>query len=275
MRLRDVLEYWLLEQTADPAASRALRRWNKEAKKLRRALQPVRDADVYLACIDGLRASLTAAPDEESKLSPRCRREIDELESWLKKRRQKRIDQLMAVIENRGERLSRLNREIEAVLAPHMPSQAGSMSKAALRIFAALGNDFPVLDSTNLHEYRKRLKPALYLAEISAKNDPAGERMAATFRKIHLATGEWHDWQTLTLKAERILSRHDRQDGLIPVLEKLTEAAMQKALGLCKRSAARLLRGSDEAPLYSQKKPVVSEPGCRPSSELRFLKISS
>jgi len=46
----------------------------KEAKKLRRALQPVRDTDVYLAKLDGLRAFPNGATDGKPQLSSRCLR---------------------------------------------------------------------------------------------------------------------------------------------------------------------------------------------------------
>lgn len=48
LRLQVALERSLLEQTPEPATLRAFKRWSREGKKLRRALEPIRDADVYL-----------------------------------------------------------------------------------------------------------------------------------------------------------------------------------------------------------------------------------
>jgi hypothetical protein len=47
LHLRALLEFAQQEQLLDSKATRAFKRWKQEAKKLRRALQPVRDADVY------------------------------------------------------------------------------------------------------------------------------------------------------------------------------------------------------------------------------------
>jgi CHAD domain-containing protein len=167
---------------------------------------------------------------------------MDKLESRLKQRRKAGIHRLMAFIDVRGNRLSRLSKEMEAALVPRMSSKVLSTGEAALGIFAGLASEFPHLDSANLHTYRKRLKPALYLAEISATADPLAGRLAAAFRKIHLAVGEWHDWQALARKASRVFPGHARQDGLVPVLETLADGALQRALGLCRRSGARFLK---------------------------------
>lgn len=266
LRLRVALEY-RLEQAPDATAARAFKRWNKEGRMLRRALEPVRDADVYLARLDGLRDTLGGAPDGEPKLSPRCLREMDKLESRLKHQRQAGIDKLMAVIDARGKRLSRLSKEMEVALAPRMPSRVRSTAQAALRIFAELASKLPDLDSANLHAYRKRLKPALYLAEISAAADPLAGRLAAAFRKIHLAAGEWHDWQALALEAGRVLPGHARQDSLVPVLETLADGALQRALGLFRRAAARFLKSAGAVRPSPRRKPVAADPGCHPCDE--------
>jgi hypothetical protein len=253
---------------------RAFRRWNKEGKRLRRSLQPVRDADVYLARLGGFRASLIAARNGEAKFSPRCLRQIDKLEGRLKQRRRRGIDRLIAVLDARGKRLYRRSREMEATLTPLLSSRTGSTAPAALRILAGLAIEFPALDSANLHAFRKRLKPALYLAAISAPVDPLSGRLAAAFKKIHLAAGEWHDWQTLVLEARRILPGHSRKDGLIPMLETLTEETLQRALDLCRRFEAELLKGEGEILSSSQRKPVAAVPHHHPGIELPFLKAS-
>jgi hypothetical protein len=142
LRLRVALEY-RLEQAPDATAARAFKRWNKEGRMLRRALEPVRDADVYLARLDGLRDSLGGAPDSRPKLSPHCLREMDKLEGRLEQRRQTGIDELMAVIDARGKRLRRLSKEMEVALAHRMSSRVLSTRQEALRIFGELAREFP------------------------------------------------------------------------------------------------------------------------------------
>jgi hypothetical protein len=187
---------------------------------------------------------------------------MDKLANRLKQRRQAGIDKLMALLEARGKRLNRLSKEMEAAFAPRPLASTSSTAQAALKIFTGLANDLPHLDSANLHTYRKRLKPALYLAEGSAEADPEAKSMArqlaTAFRRIHLAIGEWHDWQTLAVEAGRILPSHGKagdsrlgdggqnslppaEDGLLPLLEGLTERAFKRSLSLCRRTSTRFL----------------------------------
>ncbi len=275
LRLRVALGYRLQEQAQDQAGARAFKRWSKEGKKLRRALEPIRDADVYLARLDALRDTLGGAPDGKPKVSPRCLREIDKVESLLKKQRQEGADELAAVIGDRKKRLNRHSKELEAALAPRMTSTIRSAAQAALRVFAGLATEIRELDSSNLHAYRKRLKRALYLAELSATADPLAGRLAAAFRGIHSAVGEWHDWQSLALEAGRILPERARQDGLVPVLETLAEEALQKALGVCRGSAQRLLKNVDEIQNPLGRKPVAPDHSGHPGEEHRLFAISS
>jgi CHAD domain-containing protein len=274
LRLSVSLEYWLRVLVPDPVAVSAYRRWNKEGKELRRALRPARDADVYLARLAGLRTALGGNPGRESKLSPRCQREIDKLVRRLKQRRQSEIDGLVAVIGARSKCLNRRCREMEAALAPVMPPDSGSTAQAALRKFTGLADEFTNLDSANLHTYRKRLKPVLYLAEMSAAADPLAGRMAVAFRRIHLAIGEWHDWQTLAKEAGRVLPDCGKQDGLVPVLETLAEKSLQRALGFY-RAAERFLMSADSVRPSARLKTVPVNRGCRPCNESLSLGISN
>jgi hypothetical protein len=259
LRLRVELEHFLQEQAEDSAAARAFQRWSKEAKKLRKALEPVRNADVYLARLESLRVPLGGVTEGGGPLNARCTREIEKLEERLRRKRLAGIDKLVAVLGEHGKRLNRLSNEIEAAFAPHMSSKDPSAAQAALGIIAGLADELPSLDATNLHEYRKRLKPALYLAEISAAADPLAKRLAVAFRKIHDTVGEWHDWQALTQEADRVLHSHGRPDGLVPLLEEMTAKALHRALAQCRRSAARSVKNVGKIQPSQRKKPVAEE----------------
>ena len=139
-----------------------------------------------------------------------------------------------------------------------MPERIRSTRPAAARIFAGLGGEFPDLDESNLHAYRKRLKQALYLAEISSAADPTARRLAAALRKIRDASGEWHDWHALAEEAGRILSLHGKKGSLVPVLEARAERALDKALLLC--------RSTQSGSLAARKKTAN-----RPASARRVL----
>jgi CHAD domain-containing protein len=270
LRLQVGLEYFLRKRAANSAAAHALQQWSKEGKKLRKALAPVRNADVHMARLKNLSKTNKGASEGEKKLNPRCIREIDKLEDRLRQQRKAGIDKLMAAFDARGKRLNRSSKELEAALTPHMPSKVHSTAPQALRIFTELTSELPNLDAGNLHEYRKRLKQARYLAEISATSDPMAKRLSSAFRRIHYAAGEWHDWQELARKADRILPGHDEQDGLIPVLEALAEKALRRARVQCRRTATRFLKKVGDVRPLPPRKPVAADPGLQ--SEDQYFK---
>lgn len=273
LRLRMTLPQELPGEPAGTAAARAFRRWSKAGRKLRKALEPVRNADVYLARLGSLRDPGAQTPADAAQPGPRCQREISLMESRLRRERQADSEKLTAVLDAGGKRLNRLSREMEAALArPGLSSH--STGQAALEIFAGMTREFPTLDSGNLHAYRKRLKQALYLAESSAASDPLAARMAAAFRRIHDAAGEWHDWQALALEASQLLPGKNNPDGLIPLLDALAEKALQRALVRCRRTAMRFLKNTAEAHPGPPRKPVASDPAFRSQDECLSLGIS-
>jgi hypothetical protein len=275
LRLRVGLKHRLPKHSADSTVAHAFRHWCKEGKKLRKALEPLRDADVYLARLDSLRTTLKGTRDGEPQLSPRCLRQIDKLECRLKRQRDAGTDKLKSILDDRGKCLNRVSTEMETALAPHLLSGEHSTGQAALKIFSGLAGELPDLDSANLHAYRRRLKHALYLAEISAASDPLAARLAAAFRKIHLAAGEWHDWQALALEAARVLPGHGKQDGLVPVLEAMAEKALKRAVGLSRRSAALFLKRAAKVQSSTPRKPVAADAGFAPGHQSTPLKISA
>ena len=261
LRLQVGLEYSLRRRAANSAAVRAFQHWSKEGKKLRKALAPVRNADVHLARLKSLSKTNKGASEGEKQLSPHCIREIEKLEDQLRRQRKSGINKLIAAIDARGKRLNRSSKELEAALTPHLPTKVHSTAPEALRIFAKLAGELPSLDAGSLHEYRKRLKQARYLAEISVAADPVAKRLASAFRRIHYAAGEWHDWQELASKAERILPGHDKEDGLIPVLESLAKKALHRTIAQCRSTTTRLLKNDGDVRTFPPRKPVAADPG--------------
>lgn len=241
LRLQAAIEHGLREQGRDSALALAFKKWKKEGKELRRALGPVRDADVFMARLKGLRKSPGAAVGVNLELNGRAAREIDKLEARLKAERRAGAEQLISVLAAHSKRRDRRSLAMEEALAPGLPLNKRSAANAALKAFAELTREFPALDAENLHAYRKRLKQALYLAELSAPADPLATRLAAAFRKIHLAAGEWHDWQTLASRAARTFPSDGKPGGLAVVLDELAQWALKRAIGICRHTAVRFL----------------------------------
>jgi len=228
----------------------------KEGKKLRRALEPIRDADVQLVRLTSLRDSLVALA-ETTPLSARCLRQIDKLAAHLRQKRQEGTTGVRILLAARSMRLQRVAAEMETALAPCLSAQSASPAHAAQQLFGGLAAELPALDAANLHAFRKRLKPALYLAQSSAATDPAAARLAAVCKKMQSAVGEWHDWQALALEARRVLPRRRKPEGLRPVLDRQAEAALQRALTRCRRNAARFLKSADACQSALCKKPAA------------------
>ena len=98
--------------------------------------------------------------------------------------------------------------------------------REALEVFQELAIEYTQLDGSNLHAYCKRLKQALYLAEIAAAVNPLAGQLATEFRKFHDVSGKWHDWEVLVLKARRVSHSKGKNESLVSLLEGKTAAAL-------------------------------------------------
>jgi CHAD domain-containing protein len=205
----------------------ALNDWRKEALKLRRVLKAVRDTDVFRLKLAGFSERVAEGTDQGDC----CRSEIEQLDQCLKTRRTKKALAAQVEIAARCKRLKRLSKGLEAALEVDPPAAA----KEARRLAREAAGEFPSLDGDNLHAYRKRLKQALYLAELGT--DAKTRRLALKLRKMQGAVGDWHDWQALAERAKKTLpvpSGASGADGLVARLEGLAEEALRRALGGCR-----------------------------------------
>ena len=240
LRLQAALEHRLREQIQDAGEVRAVKRWNKHGKRLRRALEPVREADVCLELLGSLRDP-TPEPDWHlPQRSSLCLREIEALESSLKRRRAAAAEALLAEIEDHRKRLLQCSQQMEKALESYGTGEPAA--QAAGQLFDRLAGEFPELNGGNLHAYRKQLKTVRYLAETGA--DDEALRLAKACRKMLNAAGAWHDWQALAKEAKRRLPKRGKEDGLLAVLRTVEEEALRRALDICRRHAARLVAGS-------------------------------
>jgi hypothetical protein len=245
LRLQAALEFWLSEQPPDAQSARAAKRWKTQGQKLRRALRPLRETDAYLERLGSLRGPVAGPHGRGPRCSRGCLREMEVFESELVHRRKAAADALRVEIEERRERMERRTAALEKVLESALPGKSGSAAQAAFALFASLDEQFKDLNGGNLHAYRKGLKKVRYLAEIAT--DPESGRLAAICRKMLNAAGDWHDWQVLANEAQRLLP--GKEGGLAAMLATMTEQALRRALGICQRSRARLLKsgGGDES----------------------------
>lgn len=220
-------------------------RWNKQADKLREALGPVREVDVWMGMLDGLRRSLAETGDYIPRSNRESLRQIDQLEERLKEKRKDLEKDLVAEIEGRRDRMERISKEVEAAAEAAIPRDYTFGAGAILDQFAVLVSEFPALDGDNLHEFRKGIKKVCYLAEFFAAGDPEVKQVAVSLRKMQSAIGEWHDWDALARNARHSIRGHGKRAELGELLETLTAESLERALGVCERITERLLKRSD------------------------------
>jgi CHAD domain-containing protein len=241
LRIQAELEHWLSAHRQDVHGVHAVTRWGKHAEKLREALSPVREADVWMGKLAELRQSLMGTATYVPRSTRDCLKQIDHLEARLKRERRAGEKKLQDEIANRRGRMEKFSRHIESSIE-NTDAEATGGSKQIVAQFAAVAAAFPTLESENLHEFRKSIKTVRYLAEIFATSDAEAGRQAALLKKMQSAIGEWHDWQELATKERDAHGRRSKHAELAEILETLTKESFDKAIDVCHRTTERLLQ---------------------------------
>ncbi len=279
LRLQAEVEYWLKSQPDDAPAADAVRRWRRQGRKLRRALGPVRQADVYLAKLARVRGWAGEPANGHPACPKACVSAIRELERAFERKRQEAAGKLTAEIGRRRKRLNRLSRKVEAALGSVAPAAQTGASHKILEQIAEAGSEFRTLDAANLHNFRKRIKQVRYLAEVFARADAEAAHQAAALKRMTGAVGEWHDWQALAAEGAQM----DGGGAMAAAAEFLAAQAarsLEQALLLCRRSMARLAKmqtSSPDAALAaahapsSGRKPPASAPADSPRAQANRL----
>lgn len=262
LRLKAELNYWIRPVNGDNGAHQIAARWNKQAGKLRKTLSEVRETDVYLAKLEGLRGSLTEPQAHHLRTNRASLSQLDRLERRLLGLRKAAARKLIRRIANRRQRLldagTGLEQALQSLIAPVV--RLGSSEIA--RQFSAVADDFPHLDVDNLHDFRKRIKIVRYLAELFKGQDTAVDRMAVALRRMQRSIGEWHDWDVLAKLADRSLPAKKSAGGLVEMLGTLAVESLAKALGVCEREKLRFTEatadGQSSSPASSPRRPIRS-----------------
>jgi CHAD domain-containing protein len=268
LRLQAELERDVSELPRASHQAQAMLQFDKQAEKLRQALGPVREFDVWIGKLRGLRASLNKPGEYVPRSMQECLRGIDRLEDRLQRTRRTAEKKLVAAIENKGDRFVKAAENLEATPEGAGLADAAEIAGELVVRFGRVRAEFPVLDEANLHEFRKSIKTVRYLAEMHAAGRQCA-RMATQMRKLQSAIGEWHDWQALAYETRRL--HHAWSKPLTELLESLTKETFEAALETSHSVTARMLGdGSDIAdPLRStdRKLPARSERGPRAAAE--------
>jgi CHAD domain-containing protein len=257
LRLQAEIDFRLLDHDAHDPLVDAARCWKKQADKVRKALSPVRDADVYLDMLKKLRTE--GAAQDQSPLSSGCMREIEKLEGRLREKHNSAEKELLVEIRRRLAKLETSSRNLQNNLDKRNAWAGSDRARMIRGLIAGLAAEIPALNAETLHDFRKRAKTARYLSEIPAKKNLQAARQTALLKKMQNAVGKWHDWQTLAAHAQHALGTAEG-DGLVRLLEERAEESLQSALDQCRQMTAQLLdqsvRTGTSVEIRAPKKPV-------------------
>lgn len=247
LRLQAAIEYWHERQGMDAPVTGAVQRWLRQGKKLRRALGPVRQADVSLNKLARMRAWSKSDAGGSPVLPKECLGVVEEIERIVKRRREAAAKKLVAEIQKRRKRLNRLSRKLESALEGFAPEKESGAADKILAQIASVAPEFSTLDTDNLHKFRKRIKKIRYLAEFFAPFEETAVHYGSTLKRMTGSVGEWHDWQVLTEEAARAEHGDAEMAGAAEFLQAQASRSLEQALKLCRQSMTRLLKDTANA----------------------------
>jgi len=239
LRMQAELERDLSELPHASHQAQAILRFSKQAEKLRQALSPVRELDVWIGKLRKLHASLSETETYVPRTMQESIRGIDRLEARLKKKRSNAERKLIAAIEKQGGHLIRASEEVDKSLSDSVFGVEAAIARELISRFRAVRAEFPGFDKENLHDFRKRIKTVRYLAELYAGADRACAQIASQVKKMQSAIGEWHDWQELGREA--LHGRHTKNKPLTELLSSVTAESFEAAITTIDNISARML----------------------------------
>jgi CHAD domain-containing protein len=238
LRVQAELEQDLNEQWGDSEKGIAIARFRRQAAKLRRALGPVRELDVWLDALSGLRASLTEAGSYVPRSTSEAVFGIERLEVRLKRKRRGAGKKLVQEIEQRKGQLVSASENVEAAMGSSVLGHRPALGEEIAARFKAISKELPKLDAENLHDFRKRIKVVRYLAEMHGDVDPICTEIGVQMKKMQGAIGAWHDWQALAREVRD--GGRAKDEPLAELLDTLTAESFDAVIATVESIRSRL-----------------------------------
>jgi CHAD domain-containing protein len=252
LRLQAELEIDFNELPYASHQAQAILEFNRQGEKLRKALGPVREVDVWLGKLQGLRASLTHSGEYVPRSTRECLRQLEQFESRVKESRRPLEKKLVATIGKRKPSFADAAAQVDSQIDGHLTDGGASAAHAILARFVEIARDFPAFNEENLHEFRKRIKLVRYLAE-AHEGDAASGMIAAQMKKLQSSIGEWHDWQDL---AGAIRQRRSKNKDAAELLESIAAESLESALTTCRHITDKLVSQHTKQPDPGRKGPA-------------------
>lgn len=261
LRLQAELTIDLADLPRASHQAQAILEFIRQGEKLRKVLGPVRELDVWIGKLQGLRATLTQSGDYVPRSTRDSVRHLERFESRLKEKRRPLEKRLTGAIKKRKDDFAR---ELEGVSAAvHGRAGDHEITSSTIRDrFFEIAKDFPAFNEENLHEFRKRIKMVRYLAEMH-ESDSKCAQIAAQVRKLQSAIGEWHDWQALAREV-----RHGRSKSADAgeLLETVAAESLESALATCRQITDKLISERAAPPAPGRKSPAGVDHSARETS---------
>ncbi len=184
----------------------------KMLARLRKKAGRVRDLDVQISSLRGLKV-----PHEAAQKS--------ELIHALAEERREREKKLARAFDD--DTLRDLRRRLKRAAEDKIPSTADPLAIALRELEVLARNRAPLTEKT-LHRYRIVGKRARYLAEL-AGDTPEAIHTVERLKRMQNVLGDWHDWLKLTQRAEELFGIVS-DSPLLAALHNVTRTKFRKAI---------------------------------------------
>jgi len=213
----------------------------KLVSKLRKRAGKLRDTDVQIALLKGLKV-----PDRQNHRAQLLEL-LDEEHDRLTRKLSKAAD-----ASTLRELRKRLRREQEAI-------DFDGIDPLRLAMNALPSIDQASLTETTLHDFRLGAKRARYLAELAGES-PAAKNFVDKLKRAQDAAGEWHDALKLKERAEKRFGSAS-ESALVSVLQNISRARFRSASHALMSAVASLSKPEPLAkpPAQFQHKAAASE----------------
>jgi CHAD domain-containing protein len=217
-----------------PKLDRNQKKLLKLLGRIRKRAGKVRDLDVQSAALRSLKVP------REPRRKVQLVNQLIELRAQQEKKLRKAVDKT-SVREIR-KRLKRAAGRFDLKTSRDPLAVAKAMLETVDRAGAPL-------TETVLHQYRILSKRARYAAEF-ANPSPQADQFIAQLKRIQDASGDWHDWLTLTQTANQHLG-DVRESPLVAELHNVTGAKFRRAVAVLSQMRGKQVADSRQAAIPS------------------------
>lgn len=224
-----------LLQELTPERDRNQKKLLKLLSQIRKRAGKVRDLDVQLATLRSLKTP------QDARRKTQLTHSLIELRAQQEKKLKKILTR-ESVREIR-KRLKRARKDFD-------PELSRDPLAVARKMLDHLAQAEGPLTEGVLHQYRILGKRARYAAEFAPSSAETAQFLA-NLKRVQDALGSWHDWLTLTQRAEASLGDM-RESPLVAALHNVTGAKLRNAVGVL--SASRSALASAKPPTTQRRK---------------------